>query len=201
MPKIFGVFSVPWKKYLLILLVTTIVLVPWITYVKIKYDRFIPIASNLSFVFKKANSTFAYLPDTAPREQESKFVSLLKVKAKNIYLFWDPGASGYHLDIIKTTYPVAGFAVSFYKIFFFLVLFLAGFGAVLLRKNPLVQICVLLITYFWALHTVLFPFPRYTLPIIPYVVIVAVVAFSYGTTYFKTARIHRLTGKERESRN
>jgi hypothetical protein len=173
MPRIFGQFSIPWKKYLLTLIIAIAVLLPWELYVKVRYDRFIPVASNLSFVFNKANRTLTYLQENKIVPEENKSSNLLKAKLKNIYLFWNPGASGYHLDILKKEYPLSSYAVLLYKILFFTVLGLAGIAAILSYKNRIIILSILVISYFWAVHTVLFPFPRYTLPIIPFVIILA----------------------------
>lgn len=173
LPKIFSIQEIPWKKYLMVLVISIATLLPWEIYIHKHYDRIIPVASNLGNVFSKANKTFAYLPDVEKP-------SILKAKVKNLYLFWDPGAGGYHLDILKEKYPVAGVAVHTYKIIFFAIVIMAGISAVICRRNRLVIYSLLIITYTWGVHTVLFPFPRYTLPIMPFVIIVAVI----GITYF-----------------
>lgn len=173
LPKIFGEISVPWKKYFIVLIITMFTIAPWELYVKVKYDRFIPVASNLSYVFNKANKTLSYLPDQDTSEESDTFTNLIKAKAKNIYLFWDPGASGYHLDILKQKYPKAGSLVTLYKLIFFAVLALALRTVALYRKDRVVILLTIIILYFWALHTVLFPFPRYTLPVMPFVIILA----------------------------
>ena len=183
LPKIFGDILVPWKKYFLVLLIAIVTVMPWELYVKIKYDRFIPVASNLSFVFDKANKTLAYLPDEGVAT-ESAFSKLIKAKAKNIYLFWDPGASGYHLEILKEKYPKAGYLVLLYKIVFFVILATALLTSIFYRKDRVVILLTTIILYFWALHTVLFPFPRYTLPIIPFVIILATIGISRLSNYF-----------------
>lgn len=177
-PKAFGSHNIPWNKYLMVLLISIALLVPWTAYVHKKYDRIIPVASNLGNVFSKANKTFEYLSDT-------KKPSILKAKMKNLYLFWDPGASGYHLDILKDKYPIAGIAVGVYKIIFFVILGLAAIGAYIHRNNRLVLYSLMIITYTWAIHVTLFPFPRYTLPIIPFVIIVAAVGATYTYERFR----------------
>jgi 4-amino-4-deoxy-L-arabinose transferase-like glycosyltransferase len=192
MPKIFGEFSIPWKRYMLVAIVMVIVLLPWEVYVKAKYDRVIPVASNLSYVFKKANKTMAYLsPDGVVKEEQP----FLLAKAKNIYLFWNPGAGGYHLDILSQKYPKAIYGVFAYKVIFFIIIGLALISAIAYRRERLVILSLLLITYFWTLHTVLFPFPRYTLPIMPFVIIVAGVAITHGYQYY-TTNTYRITGKK-----
>ncbi len=189
LPKIFGNILIPWKKYFLVLLITIVTVVPWELYVKIKYDRFIPVASNLSFVFDKANKTLAYLPDEGVTT-ESAFSKLIKAKARNVYLFWDPGASGYHLEILKEKYPKAGYLVLLYKIVFFVILATALLTSIFYRKDRVVILLTTIILYFWALHTVLFPFPRYTLPIIPFVIILSTIGlYRFGTTFTWIKRI------------
>ena len=178
-PKLFGTHDIPWKKYFIVLIVSIVSLIPWEIYVYKNYDRIIPVASNLGNVFNKANKTLAYLPETEKP-------SILKAKLKNVYLFWDPGASGYHLDILKEKYPIAGIAVGLYKIIFFGILLFATIGAVMHRKQRLVLYALLVILYVWTIHIILFPFPRYTLPIMPFVIIVAVTGITHGINKLKT---------------
>lgn len=169
---IFQDHSIPWKKYLIVFLISISLLVPWTVYIHKTYDRIIPVASNLGNVFNKANKTMEYLPDTEKP-------SVISAKIKNIYLFWDPGASGYHLEILKEKYPFAGLMVGFYKALFFAILLLAVVGVTTGIRDRLVLYSLLLISYTWAVHVVLFPFPRYTLPIMPFVIIVAAIGASY----------------------
>ncbi len=173
LPKVFGKLEIPWKKYLLIFVISIATLIPWEIYVYKNYKEIIPVASNLGSVFNKANKTLEYLPD------EEK-TSLIKAKIKNIYLFWNPGAGGYHLDIVKEKYPVVDIGIQLYKILFFLIVLLALVGSVIFRKKPIIIYSLLFITYTWAVHTTLFPFPRYTLPIMPFVIIVATITLAYG---------------------
>lgn len=182
LPKIFGEFYIPWKKYFLVGFIMILIILPWEIYVKVKYDRIIPVASNLSYVFKKANSTKAYLSTDSTSQKD---VSFLEAKAKNIYLFWDPGATGYHLDILKEKYPFSKILVIFYKIVFFIILGISLIGSIKYRKDRIVLLFLISILYFWALHTILFPFPRYTLPIIPFVIIVAGATATYGLREYR----------------
>lgn len=187
----------PYKKYFFIFLIALVTLVPWETYVVIQYHRIIPVASNLGAVFNKANKTLGYLSPTAEPMQPTA-QNLIKAKIKNIYLFWNPGANGYHLDIIKEKYaPLKGFIV-LYKIGFFILLGLAVSAFLWYRKNTYVLLAVLTIGYFWALHTVLFPFPRYMMPVVPFIIMLAMIATEkLATRYGKklqTLDIH--TGKK-----
>ncbi len=186
LPRVFGIYVLPWKKYCMVFVISIITLLPWTIYAYKQFDRVIPVASNLGNVFTKANKTFEYLPETEK-------TSVIGAKIKNLYLFWDPGASGYHLDILKEKYPLAGIAVALYKLVFFLIVAFGAVSAVVYRHNRLVLYSVLIIGYTWVLHTALFPFPRYTLPIMPFVIIVAVI----GITHFVQYRKHH----ENTSRN
>ncbi len=180
--RITPILPIPWKRYLQILLIAFITLLPWELYVKITYDRFIPVASNLSYVFKKANGSMAYLSADGVVDEKP---SLLEAKAKNLYLFWNPGAGGYHLDIVAEKYPVARYGILLYKIGFFLILACACIGLLKIRKEWIVVLALAAIGYFWALHTILFPFPRYTLPIIPLVIILAAIGVQSIYLYLK----------------
>lgn len=183
----------PYKKYFFVFLIALATLVPWETYVIVKYHRVIPVASNLGAVFNKANKTLSYLSPTAQTQEHTPTI-LVRAKLMNIYLFWNPGAGGYHLDIIKEKYPVLGWAITFYKVGFFSLLTLAFAAVLWYHKRTNVLLAALLIGYFWALHTVLFPFPRYMMPVVPFMIILAMVAINglvtrYGTP-FKNSHLH-----------
>ena len=156
-------------------------LMPWTGYVYQHFGRIIPVASNLSYVFNKANTTLGYL-ENKPLETETKPTTktLVKTKLTNIYLFWNPGASGYQADSLTTNFPQAKILLWFYRIGFLLIV-VGGLGAIYWAKaNRLILAGWAVILYFWALHTVLFPFPRYTLVIMPLVIALAV--FNFYTT-------------------
>ncbi len=51
LPKIFGIQEIPWKKYLMVLVISIATLLPWEIYIHKHYDRIIPVASNLGNVF------------------------------------------------------------------------------------------------------------------------------------------------------
>jgi hypothetical protein len=161
------------KNGLIGLLIFTSCLLPWIGYVYVKYNRLIPVASNLSYVFGKANKTLEYLDKPAQTTQNS-WKDIGKAKIKNIYLFWDPGANGYNFDMLIAAHPSMKLLIYAYKIFYFLILGAALYSLYWLRGNKGVVILSVMIVYFWSVHTVLFPFPRYTLPVIPLVIILAI---------------------------
>jgi len=158
------------RKGVFIFLLFVALLLPWTLYVKEKFNRFIPVASNLSAVFSKANKTFEYDPTLASKNTTS---ALLKAKIKNLYLFWNPGASGYHVEILKNKIPHASFLLWCYRIVFVTFVVLGLFSLKFIKKKKEVAVLFSIILYFWALHSVLFPFPRYTLPIMPFVIMLA----------------------------
>ncbi len=171
------------KTQLRKILVTSIIFIatisPWILYVYIKYDRFIPVASNLSFVFNKGNSSFEYLQTPGEpkvietKETPDQLKNFVKAKVQNIFLFWNPGASGYHVDALIHKYPKIIFFVWSYKIIF-IIFILTGLSAFCwFKTNKIVAMFFAVVFYFWAVHVVLFPFPRYTLPVIPIVITLA----------------------------
>lgn len=168
------------KKHLIVgflgLMVFIATLIPWTGYVYQHFGRIIPVASNLSYVFDKANNTLGYLET----ESATKETSLTKAKLTNIYLFWNPGASGYQADSLTAKFPRASILFWFYRIGFILIVLCALSSIYWAKTNRLIWISLAVILYFWALHTVLFPFPRYTLVIMPLVITLAL--FNIYTT-------------------
>ncbi len=160
------------KNIIILVIVSYITLVPWEIYVYKKFDKLIP-GSSFTTVNEKGNKTFAYLNDN---KEEFKKPTWIEAKLKNIYLFWDPGAGGYHVDILKEKYPVDAIIFLYKIVFFFLVaIFLIGiFGYI---KVTGLWMVLSVILYTWALHVALFPFPRYTFPIMPLVTILSFSTF------------------------
>lgn len=100
--------------------------------------------------------------------------AILLSKVQNVFLFWNPGAGGYQAQAYIDTYPIVGILILLYKIGFFILLGLAFISLRYLRE-PHIALAWIVIGYFWGVHTVLFPFPRYMLPIIPLVIVLATV--------------------------
>ena len=152
-----------------------LVIAPWIAFTYGAFGRLVPIASNFSAVWDKGNETLAYLSDAPPQAHGLRDVAVAKLQ--NVFLVWDPGASGYQMEGLVQAIPAARYAIFLYRILFFLILALAA--ASLLTRATFPWILWAVIGYTWALHTVLFPFPRYTLPIIPLVIAAAVYLVDY----------------------
>lgn len=165
------------------------VIIPWIGYISLKQGYIIPVASNLSYVFSKGNKTFAYLQQnelpsattTSTQHTTSYLHKLITTKLKNVYLFWNPGAEGYHADLLAARVPYAQFMLTLYKIMFIGIV-LSALWTIHTRRHPAVWYIWVTITYFWLLHTILFPFPRYTLPIIPFVLILSMLSLQKTLT-------------------
>lgn len=182
------------RNSLFLIGIFVITLLPWEMYIAHTYQRFIPVASNLSYVFDKANTTQSYL---ATSETEIAQHSLIEAKIKNVYLFWNPGASGYQAELITEKFPMAEAGIVLYKIIFYLLVVSVLLGTMfVVRTMPTIPMLIYPILYTWSLHIVLFPFPRYTLPIMPFVIIVALTIFAYGYNQYKTVYSHRFTSEE-----
>lgn len=173
------------RKYLgIIALTSTLLIVPWSFAVSWSQGYLIPVASNLSFVFKKANTSLAYLPEYASSSRtEPTKGDVFRAKFRNFSLFWDPGAGGDNVRLLAERYSLVSVAIALYKIVYFCLLGLALVGAWAHRKQLESLVILATIGYFWAVHTVLFPFPRYTLPVIPFVLVFAVSGFIFLSSH------------------
>lgn len=163
-------FNLPsFKQCSAVIIVFCLGVIPWITFISLQEHRFIPIASNLTAVFTKGNRTLAYLGT----QVTPTWADIAQAKLYNIFLFWKSGADGYHVTALTNKYPIASLIITAYKLFFYIMI-ACGFYSLTRLKNNLVLTMWLVIGYTWALHIVLFPFPRYTYPIIPLMMMLAV---------------------------
>ena len=155
-------------------LASLLTIAPWVAAVSAYAQRFVPVASNLSFVLKKSNRSLAYLPEHAGQEgYRASLGEVAQAKLRNAVFFWDPGAGGDNMAQLAARHPAAGGLIWLYKIGYFAILLLAAFGIWRERRRPGALVLSAVILYVWAVHTVLFPFPRYTLPILPFVIALA----------------------------
>lgn len=172
------------KNVWLVILIFCVALIPWEIYVYRKFDQILPV-SSFATVNQKGNKTFAYLNDRGEGFEKPTWV---EAKLRNIYLFWDPGASGYHVDILKEKYPV-DILILLYKIVFFSLVALFLAGSLYYIKVEGLWMIFSVILYTWAIHVALFPFPRYTFPIIPLVTILAFAALeAFLTRWQRTVK-------------
>jgi len=143
-------------KLLVLLVLFIVTLVPWTIRNYREYNELIPVQSEISNIPET---------DIAPilAQNENSYL-------KNIYLFWNPGAGGKQAKILTDMYPISKYLILIYKIAFFIILALALFSLKFLKQKKilLLWLCIL---YFWAGYVFVRPFPRYTLPVIPIVII------------------------------
>ena len=148
------------RRILIFFAAVFLTLSPWIIYSSIRTESITPVATNLADVITKFD------------EPEHTALDTLKQKSMNLALFWNPGAGGYQADAVVEKFGAAKYFITLYKIVFFILLLFAGLAA--LRKTPIALYSWLCIGYFWAVHTVLFPYPRYALPAIPFVILLSI---------------------------
>lgn len=161
-------------KLVMVLLVFSAVLAPWTLKTYLHYHRFVPIVTYLPNVITKAYLKLDYTEGSqALNPWETNFKTMLLARFKNIYLFWNPGGTGSYTQKLQSAFPVLAVFLHIYRVFFFIVLALAFWSLRFIRQNKAVFLAWAIIFYFWAVHIVLFPYPRYTLPIIPLVIILA----------------------------
>jgi len=96
-------------------------------------------------------------------------------KVKNVFLFWNPGAGGYQAQAYIDRYPMVNMLIWCYRIGFLILLALA-FSTLRWWREPPIALAWIVILYFWGVHTILFPYPRYMLPLIPLVLALAATA-------------------------
>ncbi len=164
---------------------------PYSIYGSIKMGKIVPIASNISTINKRANITMDkewFLYQTPGYEVGSEFTysKLIKIKLKNIYRFWDSGADGERAKLVIDKIPLAKYLILVYTIGFYIILIFALASLAFIKKNKTILLIWLVILYFWLLHTALFPFPRYTLPIIPLTIALAFYSASRLLQKYKT---------------
>jgi len=177
-------------KLLFLLLAFFAVLIPWSVRNYQQFGSFTPTHPENFRLFDRA---FVRLDYTIGAESlkpgEADFKVLAVSRLKNIYLFWNPGTQGTRADILVKEHPWTSYLFLAYKIFFFIIAALAFFSLRFIRKSKPVAVLWVIVFYFWALHTALYPYPRYTLPIIPLVIILAYFSLQHLSSPNKQKRI------------
>lgn len=204
----FFVFLRKWRKkaYLLktilILVVFIVTLAPW-TIRNILLHKSILVSSGLESAIGKGYKDLDYTQGSqALKPGEVDLKTLLVARLKNIYLFWNPGAQGERAQTLLEKYPFVNHLFSVYKLLFFTILALAffslkfiGLRSIYRAKSTIkkrgIFLLWIIIFYFWGLHTILFPYPRYTLPIIPLVILLSLCSISYLSSQYKRKYISR----------
>ncbi|MCB9815088.1 glycosyltransferase family 39 protein [Candidatus Nomurabacteria bacterium] len=183
----------PIKNLITSLLFFIIIVAPWFTFKTIQMYKVESTTAQSSHVFDKAFITLAYEIDRDP--EASVYASDVVIsKFKNIFRFWNPGAGGYQAELLTESKPEAKYLISIYKFGFFTLLALA-FISILIIPNYMLVVLWSCILYVWMLHTVLFPYPRYTLPIIPLMLISAGFAVANWRTIIENIKKMKLPAK------
>lgn len=152
---------------------------PWIIYASIKMGHLTPISSHGGKMLSGTNTSYTYeyanyqTPGYEPW-QEVKLSKILLSKTKNIYRFWKSGASGAETKNLANSYPFLKYFLLLYRIIYYTIIILMFYSLTFIKKNHIISIIWIIIFYFWFFHSVVFqPYPRYTLPIIPLVLILS----------------------------
>jgi len=183
------------KKFLinsvLISIIFFMLLSPWIIYASKKTGKFTPIASNGAVAFNIANKNFSkeYKIYKTPGYEKGgawTWEKFIKSKLRNVYRFWKSGAEGYHVDSLVKKFPPAKYLILLYRIGFYIIVALGLSSVYFINKKKEIFLLWLIISYIWAVHIALFPYPRLTLPIIPIMFVLALYsAIQYWNIYQK----------------
>lgn len=166
-------------RLFLVLLVFILTILPWTARNYLHFNQILPITSVTTPVFEKAYVTLDYTEGSVPlKPGEAGLKTIILSRLQNIALFWNPGAEGENARTVVAKYPFAKYLFSGYKIVFFIILGLAFFSLKFIKKKKILLLWSIIL-YFWAIHTLLFPYPRYTLPIIPLVVLLCFYSINY----------------------
>jgi len=172
------------KKQLLIILVCLAVLSPWTIRNFIQFKTFIPVVDwllpSIGAVFMEKYAGESYFEPLTSNPAES-----IKARLKNIVLFWNPGAQGTRAQELLENNPQIKYAFLIYKVFFFILLFLC-FLSLLYIKRKEVFLLWSVIFYSWVVSAIILPYPRYTLPIIPLVIMLALFSISRILNHFSS---------------
>ncbi len=158
-------------KLAVFLVVFTTVFSPWVIRNYIHYHELFPVYSH---VIEKSYIDPDHVPTSQFLESEKLDLKTLALsRLRNIYLFWNPGADGLNAEVLREKFPIIDFLLHAYRVLFFMVLALAFWSLKAIRQKKKILFLWIIIFYFWALHTMLFPYPRYTMPVIPIIIILA----------------------------
>ncbi|NQU82920.1 MAG: glycosyltransferase family 39 protein [Parcubacteria group bacterium] len=159
-------------KLSFLILIFLATLIPWTIRNYVELNKLLPIRSGFHNVTQKAFVEIDYFSIETEKLKpgEATLGKIIVSRLQNIYLFWKPGAGGTQAKRLTQKYPSALYLILIYKIVFLLMLALSFLSLKFIKKKKILLLW-LFIAYFWALHSVLFPYPRYTLPIIPLVIL------------------------------
>ena len=174
-----------WKKIGVFLLLAIVVILPWTLRNFLQFDSFIPVSGGLDSALNKSFVTYDYTQGSVSlKPGETNLQTAILFKLKNVYLFWNPGAEGERAQVLTKNYSWANNLILYYKVLFFFILGLAFLSLKFIKQKEIFLIWTIII-YFWALHVVLFPYPRYTLPVIPLVILLAFFTLNNFRSFLK----------------
>ena len=174
-----------WYKIGVFLLLAIVVILPWTLRNFLQFDSFIPVSGGLDSALNKSFVTYDYTQGSVSlKPGETNLQTAILFKLKNVYLFWNPGAEGERAQVLTKNYSWANNLILYYKVLFFFILGLAFLSLKFIKQKEIFLIWTIII-YFWALHVVLFPCPRYTLPVIPLVILLAFFTLNNFRSFLK----------------
>ncbi len=163
----------PWAVLVTVFMLT---LLPWIIFSSQKTGQPTPVASSWKNVVYGSISNHEYSYYFTPGYEPGAEMTLKKIvvaKLRNIYRFWKSGIEGSVADSILggkswAKYPLVLYRIGFYSLVLLALLSVKNF------RNENTFLLLAVVAYFWAVHTALFPSPRFTLPVIPLVILLAI---------------------------
>lgn len=181
---IHGVGKIPLEKksifrYFQVIVIFFALISPWIIYQSVQKGEIVPMTSSapnlLEGLYSKMGWEWdAYKTPGYEPGAEITLTKLLMIRVRNIYRFWSPGAMGYQADILVNTYPATKYLIEIYRVVFYLVILLAFSSWYFIKKEKNLILIWLFITYIWSVHIMLHTSPRFTLPVIPLTILLAV---------------------------
>lgn len=166
-------------KLFLFLMVFVLLLTPWTIRNYFQFHKIILVSYDLAPIFSRAFKVLDYTQGSrALRPGETDFKTLITAKLKNIYLFWNPGAEGERAKSLLEKFSWLKNFFLLYKIIFFIIVALAFFSLKFIKRGE-IFLFWMVIFYFWTIHIIFYPYPRYTLPIIPLVILLAFYTINY----------------------
>ncbi len=145
-------------------------LLPWVIY---SYHR----TGHITLIANDPKQLYddAIVPggtDIQDRTIHLRRSDIILAKTKNFFSFWAAGAAGTNAEKFNEKIPGGNYLILLYKIFYYILLFLFFLSFRFIYKKEILLIWMIVV-YAWLAHTALFTLPRYTLPIIPFVLIAA----------------------------
>jgi hypothetical protein len=159
--------KINFKRTILALIILILIISPWLIKNIVLFQNPLPVYDSLKWgeeLNKENAGIFSHLKNTAVKEP----ISIVK----NIIYFWNPGTQGLRAESLSEKYNFIEPLFLIYKIIFFIILAAAFASPFLVKKQGLFLFWAIIL-YYWAIHGLIFPSPRHTLPIIPLIILLA----------------------------